>query len=227
MAHTITVEVPQDIYNSLLAAAQETGETPEQVAVQWLAQATKFDYDPLDDIVGAISSDIPDWGERHDYYIGQGIMEYLCALPQWRITQRLPDLFVETAGWAEIIDNKQSQHLAATALYQTARQRRRRFITTNYVLAELIALLTRPMRLPRSQIVMVVGRLRTSPHVEIIYVDPILDELAWQLLAARQDKVWSLADCVSFVVMQQRGITEALTTDHHFEQAGFVSLLKP
>ena len=75
MAHTITVEVPQDVYDSLLEAAEETGETPEQVAVQWLTQATQYSYDPLDDIVGAISSDIPDWGERHDYYIGQALME--------------------------------------------------------------------------------------------------------------------------------------------------------
>jgi predicted nucleic acid-binding protein len=43
----------------------------------------------------------------------------------------------------------------------------------------------------------------------------------------RQDKSWSLVDCSSFVVMQQRGIVEALTTDEHFEQAGFVRLLKP
>jgi predicted nucleic acid-binding protein len=38
---------------------------------------------------------------------------------------------------------------------------------------------------------------------------------------------WGLVDCASFVVMQQRGIIEALTTDHHFEQAGFVRSLKP
>ena len=82
------------------------------------------------------------------------------------------------------------------------------------------------MRLPRSQIIMLVGRVRASSHVEIIHVDSALDEMAWQLLTRRQDKNWSLADCVSFVVMQQRSITEALTTDHHFEQAGFIPLLK-
>jgi len=42
----------------------------------------------------------------------------------------------------------------------------------------------------------------------------------------RPDKNWSLTDCISFVVMQDHGITEALTGDHHFEQAGFVALLK-
>jgi len=41
----------------------------------------------------------------------------------------------------------------------------------------------------------------------------------------RPDKNWSLTDCISFVVMQEHGITEALTADRHFEQAGFVPLL--
>jgi len=46
------------------------------------------------------------------------------------------------------------------------------------------------------------------------------------LYTARPDKQWSLTDCISFVVMQNQGVTEALTGDHHFEQAGFVALLK-
>jgi predicted nucleic acid-binding protein len=48
-----------------------------------------------------------------------------------------------------------------------------------------------------------------------------------QLYDSRPDKQWSLTDCISFVVMQDRGIVEALTGDHHFEQAGFTALLKP
>ena len=43
---------------------------------------------------------------------------------------------------------------------------------------------------------------------------------------SRNDKAWSLTDCISFVVMEQEGLTEALTGDHHFEQAGFTALLK-
>ena len=47
-----------------------------------------------------------------------------------------------------------------------------------------------------------------------------------QLYNARPDKDWSLTDCISFVVMQEHGLTDALTGDHHFEQAGFTALLK-
>jgi uncharacterized protein len=47
-----------------------------------------------------------------------------------------------------------------------------------------------------------------------------------ELYHARPDKQWSLTDCISFVVMSEENITEALTGDHHFEQAGFTALLK-
>lgn len=47
-----------------------------------------------------------------------------------------------------------------------------------------------------------------------------------RLYEQRRDKQWSLTDCISFVVMKREGLTEALTGDHHFEQAGFVALLK-
>lgn len=107
-----------------------------------------------------------------------------------------------------------------------ARQQGQRLVTTNYVLAELVALLTSPLRTPRLQLVGFVNGIKTSPYVEIVHVDATLDDQAWQFLTARQDKEWSLVDCVSFVLMQQRGMVQVLTNDHHFEQAGFVRLLK-
>jgi hypothetical protein len=45
-------------------------------------------------------------------------------------------------------------------------------------------------------------------------------------MASRPDKDWSLIDCISFVVMEEEGIQEALTADQHFEQAGFTALLR-
>ncbi len=84
-----------------------------------------------------------------------------------------------------------------------------------------------PLRIPRPKAIEFVESLKTSPHVEIIHIDAALDDQAWQLLKNRPDKAWSLVDCTSFVVVTQRGLIEALTTDHHFEQAGFVRLLKP
>jgi uncharacterized protein len=124
----------------------------------------------------------------------------------------------------DLIDPTQPQHVLTTKLYRTLRLQGRRAITTNYILAELVALLTTPLRVPRPAIIEFVDGLTASSFVEIVHIDPTLDEQAWRLLKSRPDKEWSLVDCASFVVMQQRGLTEALTTDHHFEQAGFVRL---
>lgn len=99
-------------------------------------------------------------------------------------------------------------------------------MTTNYVLTELVALLISPLRIAHPRIVAFIESLKASPYVHIAHVDPELDHGAWHLFAERPDKEWSLVDCASFVVMRQRGISEALTTDHHFEQVGFVRLLK-
>ena len=68
--------------------------------------------------------------------------------------------------------------------------------------------------------------IRHDPSVEIVAIDPDLVGEAWHLWKARPDKDWGLVDCASFVVMQRRSLVEALTSDHHFEQAGFVRLLK-
>lgn len=68
--------------------------------------------------------------------------------------------------------------------------------------------------------------LEDDPSVEIV---PLTEELygrAYQLYVGRPDKEWGLTDCVSFVVMQERGLTEALTADEHFRQAGFAALLR-
>jgi len=66
----------------------------------------------------------------------------------------------------------------------------------------------------------------TDPTVEVIATDSDLIHSGLQLFQSRQDKEWGLVDCTSFIIMQDRGLTEALTSDEHFEQAGFVALLR-
>ena len=98
-----------------------------------------------------------------------------------------------------------------------------RTLTQSYVLAELVAL-SRTRGMPRSQTLVFVRALIAHLQVEVVWVDAELNEAALSLLDARPDKGYSLCDAVSFVLMRRRGIYEALTTDRHFEQEGFVRL---
>ena len=97
-------------------------------------------------------------------------------------------------------------------------------VTTDWVLVELADALCDPVN--RVRCIGLVNDLRRSSRVK---VEPATRELlnaGWSLYQQRLDKDWSLTECTSFVVMEQRGIAEALTGDHHFEQAGFRALLK-
>lgn len=133
--------------------------------------------------------------------------------------------FVDTSGWAEWADHTLLFHGQATVAFDEVWNQGGRLVTTSLVLAELTALLTSPLRMPKPKQIQLLDAIRSDPSVQIVSFDS-LASAAWQLWTSRADKNWSLVDCVSFIVMQQRGLTEALTTDHHFEQAGFVRLLK-
>jgi predicted nucleic acid-binding protein len=134
--------------------------------------------------------------------------------------------FVDTSGWAEWADQTLRFHAQAVVAFDDVWNQGGRFVTTSLVLVELTALLTSPLRMPKPKQIQLLDDLRSDPSVEVVPLDSQLESAAWNLWRSRPDKEWTLVDCASFVVMQQRGLTEALTTDHHFEQAGFVRLLK-
>lgn len=135
-------------------------------------------------------------------------------------------MFVDTSGWASLFVGTQPYYPQAEQYFRLALQQKKRVYTTNYVVTELVALLNSPLRVSRSRIFEIVDAIKTVNYVEVVHVDDMTDALAWTLCKSRLDKAWSLVDCTSFVVMQQLEIQEALTTDQHFEQAGFVRLLK-
>jgi len=135
-------------------------------------------------------------------------------------------IFVDTSGWGNLVDTLQEFHAETKTIYLNAKQNGSRLVTTNYVIAELIALLSSPLRIPRTKSIKFIESIKSSALVDIIHIDENLDAKSWELLKNRADKNWSLVDCSSFIVMQENKIVEALTTDHHFEQAGFVRLLK-
>lgn len=100
----------------------------------------------------------------------------------------------------------------------------RELLTTTAVLMELGNGLSQVATRPA--FVSCLEFLRSHPKISIFSVTDDLFDRGVALYAERPDKDWSLTDCISFIVMQDHGLTEALTGDHHFEQAGFVALLK-
>lgn len=136
-------------------------------------------------------------------------------------------LFVDTSGWASLFVKQEPFHNSSDQFFNQAIQQRHLIMTSNYILSELVALLHSPLRQPRSRIFEIVDAIRKAAYIETIYIDRNIDEVAWELCKQRADKPWSLVDCSSFTLMQRYGIQAALTTDHHFEQAGFIRLLKP
>jgi predicted nucleic acid-binding protein len=138
----------------------------------------------------------------------------------------MTEVFADTSGWANyFVRSEPFSQLAVSRMrqwYATGD----RLVTTNYVLIELVALMTSPLRIPRPQQIRTIEAIQTATWVEVIHIDPTLHDEAWRLLTKRPDKEWSLVDCSSMVIMARRGIAEAFTSDHHFEQGGFARSLK-
>lgn len=99
-----------------------------------------------------------------------------------------------------------------------------RLVTTRWVLMEVAdGLAATPAR---RQVRDLFHDLETDSSITVIEPSASLHQRGLTLYSDRPDKAWSLTDCISFVVMEDRRLSEALTGDRHFEQAGFVALLK-
>jgi predicted nucleic acid-binding protein len=98
------------------------------------------------------------------------------------------------------------------------------FVTTAWVVTELADALSRARF--RATVVSFILDLRMDRRVTIEPPSEDLLDRGFKLYGQRFDKDWSLTDCISFVVMEEHNLTDALTADHHFEQTGFNILLK-
>lgn len=146
-------------------------------------------------------------------------------MPTWpgpTTSTRTDELLLDTSGLLCLLHRAEPEHAAAVTHFDA----RPRKVTHSYVLAEFVAL-AQARRLPRDLSLTFVADLQDSPEVHVIYVDEHLHRTALQLLRERTDKPWSLCDAVSFVLMGELHLEEALTTDRHFERAGYVRLLVP
>lgn len=130
---------------------------------------------------------------------------------------------VDTAAWIALVNTRDELHDQAKQIMDELRRNKVALVTTEFVLLEVANAFCAAAW--RGQAVKLIDGLRSVPNLKIIEANSALLSEGWHLYCSRLDKDWSLTDCISFAVMQEEQINQAFTSDHHFEQAGFIKLL--
>jgi uncharacterized protein len=129
-------------------------------------------------------------------------------------------LFADSFYFIALLNPSDRFHDAALAATRAIEQR---LLTTTWVLTEVADALSSPHI--RQVVYRFLQRIAEDDNIQIIEADPHWYSRGLILYGKRPDKSWSLTDCISFEVMTEHHIEEALTADHHFQQAGFQTLL--
>ena len=133
------------------------------------------------------------------------------------------EVFLDASYAIALAARNDQYHERAEALAERCEEGRVRLITTRAVLLEIGNSLARQRY--RGAARKLLAAMEGDPLVEIVPITERLYERGLRTYCASTDKEWGITDCISFTVMRERGLTDALTTDHHFEQAGFRALL--
>lgn len=133
-------------------------------------------------------------------------------------------VFLDTAYIIALATPHERLHSKARELAKQIRTNRVQVVTTRAVLLEIGNALGK--RRYRQTAVAIMETLENDTTVQIVALSDDLYTRAFHLYRQRPDKEWGLTDCISFVVMTDQKITEALTSDEHFQQAGFVALMR-
>jgi predicted nucleic acid-binding protein len=134
------------------------------------------------------------------------------------------EVFLDTAYAIALSSPNDQFHDRAVQLADQLEASETRLVTTRAVLLEIGNALSKQRY--RNAAVGLLEALEADPRVDIVPLSEELYTRALQLYRERPDKEWGLTDCISFLIMQDLGMTEALTTDEHFQQVGFRVLLR-
>jgi predicted nucleic acid-binding protein len=132
-------------------------------------------------------------------------------------------VFLDTNGWLAILNDHDVQHQVAAEQWRRVIEHRRLIVTTDWIVAETGNCLARS-RL-RAHFPEAIRTFLAGPDTRLIRIDSDLFHHALDLYEQAGDKTWGLGDCASFAVMRSAAIGDALTSDRHFQQAGFACLL--
>jgi predicted nucleic acid-binding protein len=127
---------------------------------------------------------------------------------------------IDTAFAVSLVNESDENHEKALKL--SLEYERQPVLITDCVLLEIGNSLSRNYKKEGS---FIIEKFLTTDETEIVRLDETLFNKAFELYRDYADKTWGLVDCVSFVVMRERGITDVLTSDQHFVQAGFNALM--
>ena len=133
-------------------------------------------------------------------------------------------IFADTGYWVALLNPNDDLHTKAVQLTQEILPVQ--IVTTEFVLMELLNGASKRGDRLRAAAIKMTEQIVADPSVEVVTSTTGLFQAAMDLYRQRLDKKWSHTDCASFCVMNERRIVEALAYDHHFEQAGFVALLR-
>jgi uncharacterized protein len=128
--------------------------------------------------------------------------------------------FADTSFWVALVDRRDVYHAKALEWSLNAGGG---ILTTDAVLLETANTFSRPDW--RDKAIALINHVRARDDVEVLSCAGTIWDQGWQLFSNRLDKSWSLTDCISFEVMRERGLSDALAADAHFRQAGFSALL--
>lgn len=132
-------------------------------------------------------------------------------------------IFADSAFWIALISPRDTLHPAAVR--EISRAKTRQITTSEMVLVEVLNFFSGADPAIRQGASQFVARLITDGLCEVVPQTSEQFREALRLYQERQDKSWSLTDCASMLLMRARGIQQVLTEDHHFQQAGFETLL--
>lgn len=132
-------------------------------------------------------------------------------------------LFVDTSFFIALMNSRDADHAKAIDLQKQISQQLCKKVTSEYILLELCDGLAKLNY--RSFAISLIDLIERDNNFEIIPTSNEITQKAWELFKSRPDKEWGLTDCTSFVIMEKLNLTSALTTDRHFQQAGFGALL--
>ena len=133
-------------------------------------------------------------------------------------------VFADAGYWIALINPSDDLHHRAKSV--SAALSPLRLVTSEMVLTEVLNSFSRKGSGLRKTTIDLIQDIKTDETIEVIPQTSELFNEALRLYEERPDQAWSQTDCASFHIMQQRKLLEALTHDRHFEQVGFIALLR-